>query len=162
MKRLIEKVIEAGIVPKQAVELAKLWGVDQLSPDFDSKRQQTEACLAELVREIVQLIEEESEVPEIRETELDIAQLFKDSAVTVRVLPAKNECDAFYSAIAAIDRFGRFVFDRTVIGDGVIELGARIIKDSRVYEVKSIETRYINDKPVYDVCSVMEVGYADM
>lgn len=71
-KELTKKVIEAGIVPAQAVKLMKMWKIlDEDLPD-GAKQEQTENELLEFVSQIGQLLEQTETLPEMKETMLGV------------------------------------------------------------------------------------------
>lgn len=162
MRKLTDKVIEAGIIPENAVKLMKMWGIHEDLPDFVEKKDRTYEQLLQMIEEVGALLEEKSEVPEIKETDLDIEKLFKDGAemLPVSVFVGGRYVDIYM--MVAKDRAGRFIFSRTYTkraGD-IAVAGTRIKKDEKVYEVFEVETRYKADEPMFDVCTVKEVPNA--
>jgi len=76
---LVKKVVEAGIVPAQAVELMQMWKcLDDDLPDVE-KQKQTEEKIMKFVQEIADLLYE-NEIPEMRETMPGIDQVFRAQA----------------------------------------------------------------------------------
>ena len=72
MQELTKKLLEAGVIPAQSVALLKKW---QALPDDmpeDVKLAQTQEEVLKIVDEVAGMLEKEEEMPELRETDLDI------------------------------------------------------------------------------------------
>jgi len=162
MRKLTDKVVEAGIIPENALKLMRMWGIHENLPDYGQKREQTYGQLLKMVEEIGELLEEKSEIPEIKETDLDIERLFKEHAemLPISVFIGDRYVDVYM--MAAQDRVGRFIFNRTYTkrAGNIAVPGTRIKKDDVVYEIFEVETRYMADEPTFDVCTVKEVPNA--
>lgn len=164
MRKLTDKVVEAGIIPENALKLMKMWGVHEELPDFVHKKDMTYEQLLRMVEEIAALLEEKSEVPEIKETDLDLERVFKADAemLPISVFIGDRYVDIYM--LVAQDRVGRFIFDRTYTkrAGNVAAPGTRIKKENVVYEIFEVETRYKADEPTFDVCTVKEVPNATL
>lgn len=161
MRKLTDKVVEAGIIPENALKLMKMWGVQEDLPDFLEKKDHTYAQLLRMVEEIGELLEEKSEVPELKETDLDLERIFKADAemAMVSVFIGSSYVDIYM--LVAQDRAGRFIFSREhTKQDNIAVPGNKIKLDNVVYEIFEVETRYKADEPTFDVCTCKEVPNA--
>jgi hypothetical protein len=87
MSELTKKVIAAGIVPRQSVELLKKWKlIDPSIPTQGPLEEATQQQLLDFVEEIGELLEGEQELPEMRETMPEVKALFDMQARDCRVV----------------------------------------------------------------------------
>jgi hypothetical protein len=155
MRELTKKVIEAGIVPRQSVELMKMWRcVPDDAPD-GSTEERTQQQLLEFVDEIAGLLEEEGEMPELRETDLDLDHLVETGRTEVLVAPYPGQTR--YNRMAARTRAGAFVFKADDVSISLIRPGGCITADGRKFEILNVEPRYLEDRTSYYVCTVEAV-----
>jgi hypothetical protein len=167
MRELTKKVVQAGLVEKNTIELFKRWGM--LDPDFDAEpvEDATREQLLNLVNDIAQLLEEEGEVPELRESDMELEVLFNTQSVPVL---AHIGSDKYIRTGIVFNRTGHAVFRKSVI-DGLkgideIDLAARpgmhfcqVAPDGTEpsdakWEILSVEPRFRGKDPVYLVCEV--------
>lgn len=153
MKELTEKVVRAGIVDKSTVNLMKMWGMVDESVDLE-KIAKTKEELTALVEEISRLLEKEGEVPELRETDLDL-EMVMDSPVFATVAIRRGE---LYKCYVGLDRAGRVIFRRTPDTHAPEDLCAKpgvVIRiRGKDKEIVSVEPRYVGDKLKWYVCEV--------
>lgn len=168
MRELTKKVVEAGLVEKNVLELFKRWGM--LDPDFDAEPLQdpTQEQLLSLVDDIADLLEEEGEVPEMRESDMELEILFDKQSVPVL---AHIGADKYIKTRVVFNRTGHAVFRKSVVdgekGIDEIDLAARpgmhfspedsTKKEWSVparFEILSVEPRFSGKDPVYLVCEV--------
>jgi hypothetical protein len=168
MRELTKKVVQAGLVEKNTLELFKKWGM--LDPDFDAEPIQdaTQEQLLGLVDDIAKLLEEEGEVPEIRESDMELETLFEKQSVPVL---AHIGGDKYVRTRVVFNRTGHAVFRKSVVdgekGIDEIDLAARpgmhFCQDHDVqdqysepakFEILSVEPRFSGKDPVYLVCEV--------
>ena len=79
MQELTKRLLEAGVSPAQSIALLKKW---QALPDDmpeDMKLAQTQEELLKIVDEVAGILEKEEEMPELRETDLDIGYALKNA-----------------------------------------------------------------------------------
>lgn len=169
MRELTKKVVQAGLVEKNTLELFKRWGM--LDPDFDAEPMQdpTQEQLLSLVDDIAKLLEEEGEVPEMRESDMELELLFEKQSVPVL---AHIGADKYIKTRVVFNRTGHAVFRKSVIdgekGIDEIDLAARPGmhfcqhyegEESQYsvparFEILSVEPRFSGTDPVYLVCEV--------
>ena len=78
MQELTKKLLEVGVIPAQSIALLKKW---QALPDDmpeDVKLAQTQEEVLKIVDEMAVMLEKEDEMPELRETDLDIGYALKE------------------------------------------------------------------------------------
>lgn len=161
MRKLTDKVVEAGIIPDNALRLMKMWGIHEELPDFVEKKDRTYEQLLKMVEEISELLEAKSEVPELKETDLDLELLFKSKAEMLPVKVFTGERYVDIHMLVAQNRAGQFVFSRLLTDPVTIAApGNKLQKDDVWYEIFEVETRYRADEPTFDVCTVKEVPHA--
>jgi len=157
-KELSRKVIEAGLVPQQAVRLLKMWGcVDHDMPEAELQEQTQQQLLA-FVEEIGELLELEGEIPEIKETDLDLLNLWE--AAQPRQVKYDFSGQLLTVTLPSVrDRAGGFVFKRGHDQVGaVVRPGGQITSEGgKVFEIVQVEPRYIKDDAAFLVCQVQEV-----
>jgi hypothetical protein len=87
MQELTKRLLEAGVIPAQSVALLRKW---QALPDDmpdEVKLAQTQEELLRIVDEVAGMLEKEDEMPELRETDLDIGYALKntvDASINVK------------------------------------------------------------------------------
>lgn len=134
-KELMKKVIESGIVPAQAVKLMKRWQLlDEDMPE-SARQAATEEQLMELVTDVASLLEDTEELPEIRETMLDVTDsVFQQQAwqcvvsamedgwprksVSLYTMTDAHGCYFFpagMAAVAGVCRVGDVIWDRDAV-----------------------------------------------
>lgn len=157
-KELLQKAIEAGIVPAQSVKLLQMWR--SLPDDLPEavRVERTQQQLIELVEELGDCMESEQEIPEMRETDPDLDALWEKA--TVHMLVYRMGLQNLQVTIPAVQRRqGDFVF-RWLNAQmaHMIRTGAQITTvDRNVFEITQVSPRYVEDALRYLVCSVQEV-----
>jgi len=158
MKPLTKKVVEAGLVPRHTLELMKHW---QLVPDGAREADVSDADqekMLEFVRDIAVLLEDEQDIPEIKETVLDADVVFEDAVMTIAYADTRPERTR-YDVQVARDRLGNFLIP--YVGQPteiVARPGTRIWwKDGAEFEVVEVLPSYEEDKLTWYVCRVQEV-----
>lgn len=155
MKDLTKRVVEAGLVSESTAKLMEMWGMADM-PTVEGK---TEGSLIELVQKIEALLEEDGEVPEMRETSLELDKLFETDRVSCHVdvdppgIRVRTEI--------VFDRTSRIVFRKSLAGGertDPIDLAARpgqiVHEGGRKWEIFHVESRFRGTDPVYLVCEV--------
>lgn len=167
MRELTKKVVQAGLVEKNTLELFRKWGM--LDPDFDAEplKDPTQEQLLELVDDIAELLEEEGEVPEIRESDMELEVLFEKQSVPVL---AYIGGDKYVRTRVVFNRTGHAVFRKSAAIDGIDEVdlaarpGMHFVQDGESgsqysepakFEILSVEPRFRGKDPVYLVCDVL-------
>jgi hypothetical protein len=161
---LTRKIIEAGIVPAHAVKQLKAWR--QLPADMpeEEKQEATQQQLMEFVGEIGELLEESTEVPELRETIPGIDALFevqsKDCTVVVNMAPQSMTLNIR----AMTDRLDCLIFKADRYGEMAARIGNQAsLGDGKVYEITEIAPLYHGKEVSFYRCRVQEVpDYAQM
>jgi hypothetical protein len=160
MKReLVQKVIEAGIVPEQAVKLMKHWRMlDEDLPAVE-RQSQTEQQLLAFVAEIAGLMEEDSEMPEMRETLLDMTEAtFNTLSQHCSVLVRKWERYVRTETLAVKDAHGCYIFKNdTPQGAEAAAVGNVVIHEKDYYWITAVSPVYWGERLMFFRCSVREV-----
>lgn len=157
MKDLTKKVVEAGLVDESTLKLMKMWGMVDEEVD-GTKIAGTKEELTALVDDIAKLLEEEGEVPELRETDLDLEEVMKEPVEALVDLRDGNT----YKAYVGLDRTGRVIFRRAAgheaPEDACAKPGVLIHIHGRAQEVMTAEPRYHGDELRYYVCEVRDAA----
>lgn len=159
MHKLTEKLLETGVIPEQAVKLLKLWNSTFAELPDDIKQAKTQEELMQLVDEMAEIIENEEEVPELRETEFDLEDTRKDArhvTIEVDVGDVQKLSIAGFLGKTVGGRYVCFLPDRSPGPlDHAVAVRGNIINDSGVrYMVTSVEPRYVDEQLKYYVLSV--------
>ena len=153
MKELTKKVVEAGLVDESTLKLMKMWGMVDEEVDL-SKIAETKEELTALVDDIASLLEQEGEVPELRETNRNLEEIMSDPVQAT--VDLRN--GSTYQALVGLDRSGRVVFRRAhgsvAPEDECAKPGVLVRLHGRVSEIVSAEPRYEGDELKYYVCEV--------
>lgn len=166
MKELMKKVIEAGLVPKHTLQLMERWRMiptveDTRIPSKEELELRTQEQLTAFAEEIGALLEEKTDMPELRETDLELEHVFHKSGQPASVLlemgSQKLSIDGF---VVARTRDGRIVFRRTG-AEKYIEYAARpgsiVTCQDAKYEVMNVEVRYVHETPEFYSCGVRKL-----
>ena len=111
MKKLTELVIDAGLVPAHTLALMKHW---KLVPEEATETELTEEdkkAVWEIVHKLAELLNDDQNMPDVREASLDILQLFDGHHEAVMMLPhstANSNVDWHWVEVV-VDRGGRVV-----------------------------------------------------
>ncbi len=139
MKKLSERIIEAGLVDKHTLRLFERWGAVMPGEiDTIERRELTKATISEFVDDIENLLEESSE---LKETRLEIV---------IKKPPQMYFCQGLGTFVAVEDELGRLIVGPNDIlrrGDVVSppqERGSRIVPPNR--QVLEVEPLYQGDK----------------
>jgi hypothetical protein len=157
-KELQRKVIEAGIVPSGAVRLLQMWRSLPEDLPVEEQEEKTQQQLMELVEEIGGLLEKDEEIPEMKETDLDLDSLWEQA--TIHMLTYRLGLQHLSVNIPAVrSRSGDFVFRwLNPQMESMIRPGGQITNVGReVFEIIQVSPRYVEDALRYLVCAVQEV-----
>jgi hypothetical protein len=156
MSELTKKAIEAGIIPRQAIQLLKLW---QSLPDDlpeETLQAKTEEQVRKILAELEELIDKERVLPEMRETDLSLAREYMEKRTPCSVQVTKQLSFSAHAASIA----GHIVFAVEDIhpryAQYVTEPG-NVIKfpeEDESYVLEDSEPRYRDSKIEYYVCRV--------
>lgn len=160
-KELMQKIIEAGIVPTQAVEQLKAW--KQLPDEVTARPRQnmTDKQFTGLVQEIEDLLENAGELPELRETQPGLEAVFEakkqdctvvvtgaaSTTLNIPVLVEKHAAGLF----CAIFEAARYGWLAARVGNQ-LSLG-----DGNAYEVTEATPLYRGEDVAFYRCNVQEV-----
>jgi hypothetical protein len=175
MKKLMQKIIEAGLVPAHTLRLMEKWKMVEVPdgtviPSADDLKARTQEQLIAFAEEIGNLLEESKEMPELRETDLLLEHLFQDHTEHISVdIPVGVQRMNIHGLIAVQTRDDRIVLRRTG-AEKYIEMaarpGSRIHLGDSWYEVMDVEVRYIREIPEFYSCGVRklekEMTHAEM
>lgn len=163
MKELTKKVVEAGLVPRQSLQLLEMW---KCIPHSDGTEildhvvgEKTQEQLLEFVEQIAELLEDEQNMVEMRETELDLRQVIVKNPRRIRVYPKVSSSEfGSYEMVVGKDRSGRLVFP--VGGDGRMQesacrRGSELDLDGARYMITHVEPRYEGEKLSYYLCNIV-------
>jgi len=158
-KALLQKAIEAGIVPLQSVKLLQMWRSLPEDLSVEQQQERTQQQLLEMVEELDDLLEQDQEIPEIRETELELDDLWEQDARTVNLVYRMGVQNLTVRHPAARTRQGGFFFRHLHPSmELVLRPGTQITtQDNEVFEVTQVSPRYVEDVVKYLVCDVQEV-----
>lgn len=165
MKELMQKVIEAGLVPKHTLQLLEKWKLVELGgiahpPTAAELERRTQEELLGFAQDIASLLEERT-MPEMHETDLLLEHLFQQHAKEVIVEAEANAQRLRIDGVLAVQtRDGRIVLRRAG-AEKFIEVMARpgniITYESKQYEIKNVEVRYQRETPEFYSCEVREI-----
>lgn len=158
MKRLMQKVLEAGLVPQHTLELMKHWQIVPEDAQVGDVSDADQEKLLSFVKDIATLLEEDREIPEMRETALDMDQLYL-TAIMVPVFITGGNQLVQVELPTARDRAGNFIFSYHVhpsVG-AAVRPGNRILWQNVEYDITEVTPSYVEEKPTYLVCAVQEV-----
>lgn len=162
-KELMAKVIEAGIVPAQAVKLMKRWQALPEDLPEGAKQEQTEDQLLELVREIATLLEETSELPEMKETMPDVARQFESLCqdMTFRIIRRDRRSYITVELQVMQDSMGCLILSQETWEEkAAAEVGNLVQKDDAWYQIMEVAPLYVAEDPLYMRCAIREVPNA--
>ena len=164
MSELSKKAIEAGIIPQQAVRLMQFWR--SLPEDMPEHELQslTEVAILEQLGEIEALLEKESVLPEMRETDLDLSRTFMENRNGHQVQVTKTLTFSVYCAY--IESLNSVVFALSELDQRhaatVTAVGNVVFVGDVRYAIVDAEIRYLGEIPEYVVCRVRRLEHADV
>lgn len=164
MRELSVKLIEAGVIPKQAIQLMKLWRSLPEDLPEDERIAQTEEELLKMVMEIETIMEKNDEMSVMKETDLDLDKLIIEEIEIQTVVGAQN---LLVSILGGRTRDGKFVINsgRASGSTRQAELAARrgnvVEYHGKSHMILNVEPRYVGDDLEYYVCTV-EKKHADL
>ena len=170
MKELTKKVIEAGLVPKHALQMMEKWKMldpseQYAAPSKEDLENRTQEQLTSFTEEIAELLED-SGLPECRETDMTLTQLFQKGAeqTTVRY-KSGPQCLSVEGLVSVKTRDGRRVLRRSG-AERYVELAARpgnqLLIGNKRYEIRNVEVRYVGDVAEFYSCAVREMDDAEV
>lgn len=162
-RELVKKVVEAGIIPVQSIELLRMWKlIDPLTLPGRELEEQTQIQLLRFVEEIALLLEKETEMPELREAVPGVNELFKNRGHLARLFSIIN---------GNVEKLSAFVVESSgslyVKGSYMIELfmrpGCQIEYDGNTVEIIEVSPVYHGELLTHYRCLVQGVPeYAEM
>lgn len=159
MSDLAKKLLEAGIVSEQTDRLMKMWQGLPTDVDAEIVYARTKEEVLRIVAEIDEMLEKNSEMPELRETELDIAHCFRPDNIVYPVVKINDQLTARIPA--AWSRTGKLVIrlgEADYLGEFAIRRGVEFKIDDGDYVFTHVEPRYVGDTLPYYVCDVERVN----
>jgi hypothetical protein len=163
-KELTRKIIEAGIVPEQAVKQLKAWR--QLPEDTPEEEQQqiTQDLVMDFVKRIAELIDADGELPELRETMPGLDARFESKSepcVVVLDMPVQK---LSFNTQVLVDGPNFLIFRADKWGDLAANVGGQVaLNDGKVHNVCETTPLYIGERVVFYRCRTVEVPkYAQM
>jgi hypothetical protein len=163
-RELTQKIIEAGIVPEQAVKQLKAWR--QLPEDTPEEEQQqiTQDLVMDFVERIAELIDAEGELPELRETMPGLEARFEsksEECMIVLDLPVQRMC---FNTRVLVDGPNFLIFRADKWGDLAANVTGQVaLRDGKVHDVCESTPLYEGEKVVFYRCKTQEVPkYAQM
>ena len=156
---LTRKVIEAGIIPAQAVKQLKAWRMLPDDMPEEEKAAATEQELLGFVAEIGDLLEKDQEMPELRETMLDIPRMFQVAHVATVVYEQGGQ-RLSVSVRYVEDSMGRYIFENVPpYGEVAARVGNQFKAKDTVWEITEVEPLYLGEtrEPRYYRCAVQGV-----
>ncbi len=162
-KELMQKIVEAGIVPEQAVKQLKVW--KQLPDDISDEERPnaTQQQLVEYVQAIAGLLESDGELPELRETQPGLEAVFEakkqDCIVVVVMAQAMTASIQVLAARHATDILSCIVFKADQYGALAARTGNQVSLDGGVvvYEITEATPLYRGEEVAFYRCGVQEV-----
>lgn len=158
-RELQRKAIEAGIIPAGAVRLFKMWRSMPEDMPEDIRVARTQEELLGVIGELEELLEQDQEIPEMRETELELDAIWEQSARTVQIVYRMDVQNLSVRHPAARTRQGGFFFRYLHPSmEMVVRPGTQITtQENEVFEVTQVSPRYVEEQVRYLVCDVQEV-----
>lgn len=159
---LTRKVIEAGIIPSQAVKQLKAWRMIPDDAPEEEKAAVTEEQLLGFVKEIEDLLEEGQEMPEMRETMLDLPRQFLSAKIAQVVVRMEGRQNLNLDVQYVEDAMGRYILENAPkYGELAARVGnqVRFKEDGGVFEITEVEPLYHGEtrEPGYYRCAVQGV-----
>lgn len=161
-KELTQKVIEAGIVPTQAVKQLKAWR--QLPEDtLEGEREQvTQQELLGFVKDIEGLLEDSGELPELRETMPGLGARFASSSqdcVAAIIMPSQSMTINTRVLVDKLSPSSKFlIFKADVYTIAVTGIGNQVaLGDGGVCEICEVTPLYSGEDVAFYRCCVQEV-----
>jgi hypothetical protein len=158
---LTRKVIEAGIIPAQAVKQMKAWKMLPDDMPEEEKAAATEEELLGFVKEIDELLEKSEEMPEMRETMLDAhVQFAKGEAKHIRILSDMGGQQMTVELRYVTDSMGRYIIENVVpYAETVARVGSQFRIGEGVFEITEVEALYHGEtrEPRFYRCAVQGV-----
>lgn len=158
-KELTQKLVEAGVVPTQAVRQLKTWR--QLSddvPESSEVRRQMDS----VVGDIRSLLEQEGEMPELRETVPGLDSVFADKKQDCAVaLNAARQTVVLKLPVlvgTVVDAVPEsIVFQADTYGTAAARVGNQIVCSGKVFEITETTPLYRGEAVSFYRCRVQEV-----
>ncbi len=159
--RLIQKVIEAGIVPEQSIKLLKMWRlVDPALPDHAVLEEKTQQQLLEFVEQIASILSGETELPELKETMPDVSEMFREHGTPCKVVREIDGVVDTLRDVVAVEDLGGCLHVRVMnIGweEVFMKPGSQIHFMGKVLEVVEVTPCYNGDHISHHRCQVQEI-----
>ena len=158
-RELTQKVIEAGIIPEQSLELLKKWRlIDPSLPSMPDLEKHTRDSLLEFVGQIEELLERETEMPEIRETMPEVTELFRLTGKKCKILCEINSRVEELEVMAVEDAGGCLHIrnDRDWV-ELFMRPGSQLEWDGGRFEITEVSPGYFGDKIMHYRCMVQGV-----
>jgi len=162
-KELLAKVIEAGIVPAQAVKLMKRWQALPEDLPEEALKEQTEEQLLELVQEISELLEETAELPEMKETMPDVARQFESMSreLTFRVIKRDRRNYITVEVQVLTDSMGCLILSQDTWEEkAAAVMGNLVLMDDTWHQIIEVAPLYVEEEPRFMRCAIREVPNA--
>ena len=163
MHKLTEKLLATGAVSDQTLRLLKLWNstFEQL-PD-EIKQAKTQEELLAIVDEMARMIEQEEEIPELRETEFDLEDTRRDPHYVEVEINTGGSQKLYVSCVLGKTVGGRYVYfvGSPNCGEIAYQVAVRgnILTDNgSKYMVTSVEPRYLDEQLKYYILTVEKMN----
>lgn len=159
MKESTRVLIESGVIPQSVVNICRIWNGSDEAP-ASSEGQKTQGELLEMVSKIATLLEETEELPEVRESELDLDKAIKfahlngeldyrtNSGQAANIKMPVGFTRAGKLAVKAVTASMRLC-ERFALKNNVIYLS-----DGRTMRITHVEPRYTEERLSHYVCDV--------
>jgi hypothetical protein len=146
MKDLLRALIDATVVDKSTLTLMRMWGVDV---DDVDKAVQGKELLSTMVDDIARMIEGREELPDMKESELDLEAFWKENNGWVNLHDTVSGAQQPW--VGAMDGVRRVVFEYHRELFNHVRPGVVCHHADRSLQLLSLELRYEGDKPKYVV-----------
>jgi hypothetical protein len=163
MKEATKIMIETGIIPASIAKMVEIWspGIWDTEDHAKEARDKTAAELSSLVSKLSELLEKESEVPELKETDLELQNLIKASWLKASCETPMGNGLTTLTVKVAYTRAGKLVLYVGGASLATTDMLARrgnelCLNNGKTVMLTHVEPRYVGDKIEFYVCDVKE------
>lgn len=154
MKELTREMIRSGLISEQSIELLKMWRCLPEDITEDERLARTSEQMEEFVRRLEKLLESERELPELRETDLDLQDHLKRGDGIVSMVSNLGERPVICRVIWNRYRVCRASIEVTPEVEKYVKRGTAILTARGREMIVNIEPRYEGEVLRFYECDV--------
>lgn len=158
MKELTREMIRSGLIPQQSIELLQMWRCLPADVADGEALARTSEQMGEFVRRLEELLERERELPELKETDLDLQDHSKRGDGINTFASNLGEPAFRCKVIWSRYRIRRASVEVTPETEGHVQYGTVIRTDHGNEMVVNVEPRYEGDVLRFYECDVQPLG----